>query len=373
MSSYSGEEFDRALVGFAHTLRTAGVNINQHRIQTGYRCVSALAGLAKRENLYWAGRLAFCSRKEDLAIYDRTFDMWFSGMVGQHQLAHTPQPERLIAVPDERQVRNEIEVDDLEVKKVATASELETLRNADLALLSLEARAQVEEWISRLRPMGHVRRTRRFDAGHGSLIDRRKTVRAALRAGGEFAELIFRTRREVPRRVLFLIDISGSMKAYSSAYLRFAYATKQVRNSTEVFTIGTRLTRITRSLTQVSAERAINQALREIPDWSGGTRLGTQLREFIRDHGARGSARGAIVIIASDGWERGDVQILGDGVAHLSRLAKKVIWVNPHLHRPGFAPLTAGMEVALPYVGRLVTGHSYRSFEELCNEIAQIQ
>jgi uncharacterized protein with von Willebrand factor type A (vWA) domain len=153
--------------------------------------------------------------------------------------------------------------------------------------------------------------------------------------------------------------------------LRFAYATKRARASTEVFTIGTRLTQVTRSLTQVSAERAINQALREIPDWSGGTRLGTQLREFIRDHGARGSARGAIVVIASDGWERGDVQALGEGVAHLSRLAKRIIWVNPHLHRPGFSPLTAGMEIALPHVDRLVSGHSYRSFEDLCAEIAQ--
>jgi uncharacterized protein with von Willebrand factor type A (vWA) domain len=373
MTRQSGAEFDRALIGFAHALRAVGVGINQHRIQTAYQCVAALDGFGKRENLYWAGKIAFCSRKEDLAIYDRAFDAWFSGMGSKHQVVSVPAPERLTAVPGERQERNEIEIDDLETRKVATASELEILRNADLALLSVDARAQVEDWISRLRPIGRTRRTRRFDQRRGALVDRRKTVRAAMRAGGEFAEIIFRDRRQVPRRILFLIDISGSMKAYSSAYLRFAYATKKVRNSTEVFTIGTRLTQITRSLTQASAERAINQALRDIPDWSGGTRLGMQLREFIRDYGARGSARGAIVIIASDGWERGDVQTLGEGVARLSRLAKKVIWVNPHLHRPGFAPLTAGMEIALPYVDRLVSGHSYKSFEDLCNEIAQPQ
>lgn len=370
MNRQSAEPFDRAFLGFAETLKAVGISVDQHRIQTAYRAIAALGGFADRDHLYWAGRISFCSRKPDLASYDRAFDNWFSGLTAPHPEVRTAPHERSVAVPDERPnlVENDIPVDD--AIKTATASEIEVLRNADLALLAPAARAEVERWIARLRPEAHTKRTRRFDKGGGGLVDRRRSVRAALRAGGEVAEIIFRHRRVTPRRVLFLIDVSGSMKAYSSAYLRFAYATKRARRSTEVFTVGTRLTRVTRSLSGMNVQRAVAQALQEIPDWSGGTRLGAQFREFIREYGARGSARGAIVVIASDGWERGDVQALGNSVAHLSRLAKRVVWVNPHLYRPGFAPLTAGMEISLPFIDRLVSGHSYKSFEDLCEEIA---
>lgn len=370
MNNQSAESFDRALLGFVEKLRAAGIRVDQDRIHTSYRSIDALGGFTEPDHLFLAGRLSFCSRKEDLAIYDRVFAVWFGGRLVKDTDVGFSGQERQVAVPGDRNNLSEVEMFDDETKKTATSSEIEILRNADLALLAPSARVEVEDWIARLRPVSHTRRTRRFVGGGGSLIDRRKSVRAALRAGGEFAEIIFRDRRLVPRRVLFLIDISGSMKAYSSAYLRFAHATKRVRSSTEVFTVGTRLTRITRALSGVNVQKAVDQALKEIPDWSGGTRLGTQIREFNREYGARGVARGAIVVIASDGWERGDVSALGDGVAHLARLAKRIIWVNPHLHRPGFAPLTAGMEIALPHVDRLVSGHSYKSFEDLCGEIA---
>jgi uncharacterized protein with von Willebrand factor type A (vWA) domain len=370
MTKQSSESLDLALIGFAQKLRALGLSVDQHRIQTAYRCFAAFNEVGHGDNLYWAGRISFCSRKEDFAIYDLAFDRWFNGTTGIRQVLTDPQSERVAAVRGEPLTSNEDEISNSEEKKVATASEVEILRNADMALLSLNARAQVEDWIGRLRPIGRTRLTRRFDQGRGTNLDRRRTVKAALRAGGEVAEIIFRDRRRVPRRILFLIDVSGSMKSYSNAYLRFAYATKRARSSTEVFTIGTRLTRITRSLTQASAERGINQALLDIPDWSGGTRLGGQLREFIRDYGARGAARGAIVVIASDGWERGDVTALGLAVTQLSRLAHRIIWVNPHLHRPGFAPLTAGMKIVLPHVDQLLSGHSYKSFEDLCNEIS---
>ena len=371
MSKRSAEDLDRTLLGFVHTLKALGVNVDQHRIQTAYRAVVALGGVSRREHLYWACKFAFCSRKEDVASYDRAFDAWFGGLLANRHEMNAGRQERPVVVPGDRRDSNEAEVESGDAKKVATASELEILRTADFALLTPGARAEVEDWIAQLRPMGRTRHTRRFENGGGEVIDRRKTVRAALRAGGEVSDIYLRDRRRTPRKILFLIDISGSMRAYANAYLRFAYATKKARKSTEVFTIGTRLTRVTRALSQPNAERAIKQALREIPDWSGGTRLGTQLRAFIREHGARGSARGAIVVIASDGWERGEVQALGDGIAHLSRLAKRIIWVNPHLHRPGFSPLTAGMEIALPYVDRLVSGHSFNSFKDLCQEIAE--
>jgi len=363
------DSFDRAFLGFAHFLMGLGIETSQLRIQTAYRVVAALGGLEKCDHLYWAGRVSFCSSREDLVIYDRAFQAWFHELPAIASKSQAPEHEILVATPVGGHDLSEdggLE----EEKKSATASEREFLRNADLALLSPKSKAQVEEWISSLRPMGLTRKSRRFDLGGSSMIDRRKSVRRALKSGGEISEIIFRSRRVVPRRVLFLIDVSGSMRAYSSAYLRFAYATKKVRRNTEVFTVGTRLTRVTPALTGANVQRAISRALEEIPDWSGGTRLGIQFRSFIREYWAKGTARGAIVVIASDGWERGDVMALGESVAQLSRLAKRIIWVNPHLHRPGFSPLTAGMEIVLPNIDRLVSGHSFRSFEDLCKEIA---
>ena len=365
---YSHPEVDRALLGFAHTLSAQGVQVDQHRVQTFYRAILAFGGASEREHVYLAGKISFCSRKEDLLIYDQAFEAWFSGLLGIADQPNAARSERAIPVGVDL---GEADLDQgPREKPVASASTVEFLRDADIALLSPMDRGLVDGWIAKLRPAGLTRRSRRFDMGGSDFFDRRKTVRAALSAGGEIAEIFLRDRRRMPRRILFLIDISGSMQAYASAYLQFAYATKRARKSTEVFTIGTRLTRVTRSLCESNVERAINLALREIPDWSGGTRLGSQLRSFIRDFGARSIARGAIVVIASDGWERGDVQMLGEGVAHLSRLAKRIIWVNPHLHRPGFAPLTAGMEIALPHLDRLVSGHSFNSFDDLCDEIA---
>ena len=365
---YSHPEIDRALLGFAHTLSANGVKVDQHRVQTFYRVVLAFGGASEREHVYLAGKISFCSRKEDLPVYDQVFEAWFNGLFANQSEPNSASSERTLPVGLDPGDSNLDESRD--EKSVASASVIEFLRNADIALLSPMDRTLVESWIAKLRPAGLTRRSRRFDKGGSDFFDRRKTVRAALSAGGEFAEIFLRDRRRTQRRILFLIDISGSMQAYASAYLQFAYATKRARKSTEVFTIGTRLTRVTRSLSESNVERAIKLALREIPDWSGGTRLGTQLRAFIRDYGAKSIARGAIIVIASDGWERGEVQMLGEGVAHLSRLAKRVIWVNPHLHRPGFAPLTAGMEIAMPHLDRLVSGHSFNSFEDLCHEIA---
>jgi len=363
------DDLNRAILGFARTLHAAGVKTDHHRVRTAYRCLDALGGASDRDHLYWAGRFAFCSCREDLPRYDRAFEAWFGGVLAARQTMPSATSEIKVAVPGD--VGGASEAGDEEGKKTATASDSEVLRGADIALLTPNARREVERWISLLRPVGATRRTSRFQLRGAELVHRRKTVRAALRAGGEVAEIALRDRREVPRRVVFLIDVSGSMKAYASAYLRFAYATRRARAKTEVFTVGTRLTRVTRSISHLHVERAIKDAMGEIPDWSGGTRLGSQLRQFVRDYGARGMARGAIVVIASDGWERGDVSALGESMAHLSRLAHRVIWVNPHLHRPGFAPLTAGMEISMPHISTLLSGHSLAAFEGLTQEIAQ--
>jgi uncharacterized protein with von Willebrand factor type A (vWA) domain len=164
---------------------------------------------------------------------------------------------------------------------------------------------------------------------------------------------------------VFLLDVSGSMAPYADALLRFAHVAVRRRTGTEVFTLGTRLTRVSRELRRRDADLALSAVARTVPDWSGGTRLGELLRAFLDRWGQRGTARGAVVVVASDGWERGDPQVLGEQMARLHRLAHRVVWVNPHRGKPGFAPLTAGLLAALPHVDDFVSGHSLAAYEEL--------
>jgi uncharacterized protein with von Willebrand factor type A (vWA) domain len=192
-----------------------------------------------------------------------------------------------------------------------------------------------------------------------------------LRKGGEVDEILMRRHRPRPRRIVELIDVSGSMQLYADAHLRFAHVVSRRRPDVEVFTIGTRLTRITRQMTARDPDAALRAVGAAIPDWSGGTRLGDLLKAFLDRWGQRGTARGAVVVIASDGWERGDVSLLGEQMARLHRLAHSVIWVNPHAGKEGFAPATAGMTAALPYVDALVAGHNLEAFEALARRLSQ--
>jgi hypothetical protein len=192
-----------------------------------------------------------------------------------------------------------------------------------------------------------------------------------LRDGGEPGVLARRRRRTRPRRLVVLIDVSGSMAPYADAMLRFAHsATRAAPNRTEVFTVGTRLTRITRQLRLRDPDRALAAVGQAIPDWSGGTRLGDTLKAFTDRWGQRGVARGAVLLLCSDGWERGDPAELGEQVARLARLTHALVWVNPHKGKDGFAPVTGGMVAALPHVDNLVAGHSFAALEELVQVIA---
>jgi uncharacterized protein with von Willebrand factor type A (vWA) domain len=207
-------------------------------------------------------------------------------------------------------------------------------------------------------------------------IDRGRTARVLLRHGGELDELRRHTRSVRPRRVVLLVDVSGSMAPYSDALLRFAHAAGQTAGRPlEVFTIGTRLTRITAELARRDPDEAMAAAAAAIPDWSGGTRLGELLQQFLDRWGQRGMARGAVVVVLSDGWERGDQaeqpgELLGAQMARLHRLAHRVIWANPLKARPGYAPLAAGMAAALPHVDDFVEGHSLAALERLAAVVA---
>ncbi|MFD0906036.1 vWA domain-containing protein, partial [Actinomadura sediminis] len=232
-------------------------------------------------------------------------------------------------------------------------------------------RAEVARLIALLDAGADPRRSRRSAPARTGRLDPSRTVRETLRRGGETAPPRYRAPRVRPRRVVLIVDVSGSMAPYADALLRFAHAAvRSGGRAAEAFTVGTRLTRVTRELGARDPDAALAAASAAIPDWSGGTRLGEELREFLDRFGRPGMARGAVVVIASDGWERGDAGLLGEQAARLHRLAHRVIWANPHRARPGYEPLTAGMAAALPHVDDFTSGHSLAALEHLARLIA---
>jgi uncharacterized protein with von Willebrand factor type A (vWA) domain len=223
-----------------------------------------------------------------------------------------------------------------------------------------------------LAPRVGRRRTRRYGPARNGRVDLERTVRRMLRQGGEPTRLAHRARRRKPRRLVVLADVSGSMEPYADAVLRFAHAAvRSAPFNTEVFTLGTRLTRITRELRARDPDAALRAAAAAIPDWSGGTRLGDAVKVFLDHWGQRGVARGAVVVLCSDGWERGDPTLLGAQAQRLARLAHAVIWVNPHKGKPGYEPITGGMVAALPHIDHLVAGHSLAALERLVQIITE--
>ena len=361
------------LTGFARALRAAGVNADHVRLTT---CVSALAHVdaTRVDDLYWAARIALCSEPDDLAAFDTLFDAWFR--TDRPQL---PGPGRLFSQAGTQALRaltadrgeSAGDAADEDVLPVA-ASDAELLRRHDIDRLTADERREVHRMIALLTPRVAKRRSMRLARGGRERIDPARTVRQMLRDGGEPGALRYRHRRERPRRLVLLLDVSGSMAPYADALLRFGHAAVRVAPSgTEVFTFGTRLTRVTRQLRLRDPEVALRSAAGAVPDWSGGTRIGEALRAFLDLWGQRGTARGAVVVLASDGWERGDAQLLAEQMARMRRLAHRVVWVNPHQGKSGFAPVTGGMLAALPYVDELVAGHSFDALHHVAEVIAR--
>jgi uncharacterized protein with von Willebrand factor type A (vWA) domain len=246
---------------------------------------------------------------------------------------------------------------------------LEQLRERDVGRLSPHERAQLRRLLSRLSLAGEPRVSRRRRSAGRGLVDPGRTLRDVLRAGGEPARLRHRRPTVRPRRVVLLVDVSGSMDVYADALLRFAHAATRRGAPTEVFALGTRLTRLTRELSLREPDAAMAAVGLALPDAGGGTRLGELLKEFLDRWGQRGTARGAVVVVLSDGWERGDAALLGEQMARLQRLAHRVVWSNPRKAAPGYAPVAAGMAAALPSVDDFVEGHSLAALEHLADVV----
>ncbi|NRQ34188.1 VWA domain-containing protein [Nonomuraea sp. NN258] len=348
------------VTAFARTLRAAGVGADHERTRNLLEALDHL-DVTDRGEFYWAGRLTLCATRDDLPAYDRCFAAFFGGARATLARTSTTSITRHLAAADDGESGGA----DGEAAP-ATASRVEVLRHRDVAGLSEAERAEVHRMLAMLRARRAPRRSRRYESAHRGALDQRRTIRDALRKG-DVARLRHRRHTTRPRAVVLFVDVSGSMAPYAETLLRFAHAlVRSAPRATSVYSVGTRLTSITAELRHRDPGTALNEVSRAIPDWSGGTRLGEELREFL----TRRSARGAIAVIASDGWERGDPALLGAQLARLARQAHRVIWVNPHKGYADYQPLTGGMRAALPHLDDLVAGHSLAAYEELSERLA---
>ncbi len=360
------------LVGFTVVLRNAGLAITTDRVAAFLAALDAL-DVTSRMQTYWAGRLTLCSDPDDLPRYDRAFEDWFTPREGERARVvdeRPPPPPKLAALTPLDPADGADDGPQPELH--AHASGAEVLRDRDLGELTPAEREHLRRLLALLRPHPPTRRSRRLRPSRHGVPDPGRTLRAALRNQGELRELRRRDRSRRPRKVVLLVDVSGSMEPYADALLRFAHVV--VRRSpaaVEAFTLGTRLTRVTRELRMRDAERALAAAAKAIPDWSGGTRLGEVLRAFVDRWGQRGAARRAVVVVFSDGWERGDTELLGVQMSRLRRLAHRIVWINPHAGKAGYAPVQGGIVAALPYLDDLLAGHSLATLEQLLEVVRQ--
>jgi uncharacterized protein with von Willebrand factor type A (vWA) domain len=368
------------LVGaLGRRLHDAGVPVTPARSADLARAL-ALVEPVSRRRLYWTARAVLVSDPSQVTAFDAVFWSVFGDGAPDEPVEledvrtvpapadDRPAPERGVVagqgasmMPGEgRDKGEEVEV------PVALASDEERLASRRFDALAPHELAQLYRLMTRLRLATPERRTRRYErAAHGRQVDLRRTLRASRRTGGEPLRLAHRRRRIVRRRLVLLCDISGSMEPYARAYLQFLTVAAGSGPDAEAFVFATRLTRLTRALASRNPERAIQRAAAAAPDWSSGTRIGDALKAFNDRHGRRGMARGAVVVILSDGWERGDPRLVGIQMERLARLAHRIVWVNPRRGASAFSVEAGGMVAALPHVDAFVSGHSFQALGEV--------
>ncbi|NYD40643.1 hypothetical protein BJZ21_000726 [Nocardioides panaciterrulae] len=364
---------DEVLLGFTRALRAAGVGVTQDRAH-GFLSAVALLGLDDQRATYLAGRATLCAGPDDLERYDQVFEAWFNARDGlPRSRPAQPGAPTFSELPATDGGAGDGEASDEVVR--AMASDTEVLRHRDVAGMSPAERARLAGMFATIRPRPPRRRTARHQAWHRGEVDASRTLRGSLRRMGEPGDIAWRRRGTRPRRVVLLVDVSGSMSGYADPLLRLAHRFTQVGRETggvvETFTVGTRLTHLTRALRLRDPERALVAAGETVPDWSGGTRLGETLRFFLDRWGQRGLARGAVVVVFSDGWERGDPSLLAEQMERLRRIAHRVIWVNPHRGKAGYEPVQQGVLAALPHCDEFIAGHSLATYAELAEVVSR--
>jgi uncharacterized protein with von Willebrand factor type A (vWA) domain len=372
------ERMVAGIARFGRTLRAAGLEVGPGRIQDALVALTAVE-LSSRQQVYWALRCTLLSRHGDIEAFDEVFAQFFD----RHRAEEIgrpggPPPHPLeaestaTAGPSTTSRQETISEAQAEAEDGGEAnggmrwSAVERLRELDFASYGDDELRRAARLVERIAAAAPLRRSRRLrPAGEGRAFDKRRTLRAAMRTDGYPMVCLWRQPRLVPRRLLFVVDVSGSMEPYARAMMMFLQAAVRRGRKVEAFTLGTRLTRVTCELEGRNPDRALKAASRVVSDWAGGTRIGANLKTLNDGWGRLGVTRGAVVVIVSDGWERGDIPALEYEMQRLRRSAHTIVWVNPLAAEPGYEPLAQGMAAALPYVDHFLPGHNLRSLETL--------
>lgn len=382
------EVFLGVVAGFGHRLHDAGVPVTPER-STRFARALTVAQPESLAEVYWLGRTTLLTDRSQVEVFDRVFDHVFRGELS---FADIPRDVVAAAARDDAPtadrspaddgpqgagsassavttltpgVTAESEADDRDPQALAAVSVTERLVERDFAACTEEELALIRRLVDELpvaAPLRLARRQRRHRAGRR--LDVRGTLRRSHRTAGDPVDLVRRRRTERPRRVVLIADVSGSMEPYARVYLHLMRGAVQALGA-EAFAFATRLTRLTRPLAAGDPDVSYAGALEAAPDWAGGTRIGQALRTFLDEHGRRGMARGAVLVIVSDGWEVESPELVGESMTRLARLAHRIIWVNPRKAADSYEPLVGGMAAALPHVDTFVSGHSVRALEEV--------
>ena len=376
MSSLSG--FDELLVEFGQTLRHAGISLGSDDILTFCSGVSEL-DVSDLMDVYWAGRATMLRRQDQVPIYNTVFRLFFLNIEEANTdarkltLRSSSNAGATLEIPNtEEGIPGDISPDEIKLGYLASTSDV--YRFKAFSECSEEEIRQVRKIISRMRVTPPVRRTHRMTRSRkAARLDLRRMVRESMRKLGEPRDLAYKKRKNKLRPLVLILDVSGSMADYSRNLLQFAYCARRANAKVDVFCFGTRLTRITRSLDRRNPDEAMRLAGESVFDWDGGTRIGDSIKEFTKDARRSRLGRGAVVVICSDGLDRGEPAALSQAMESLSRIAYRVIWVNPHKGDVvDYVPASLGMIVAEPYIDEVYSGHNLASLERLANRLSKV-
>jgi len=392
--------FAQRALAFARLLRRAGVKTTTGQAMDFVRAIEHI-DISRREEFREAARACLVTHKDDLPVFDRLFDLyWRAKPEYTDGLLQQPDPDDLIELaPEEGEEAEETEGSSIEgargrrleaIEAIEEAEEgegsesesladafsyspAEILREKDFADFTEDELAQIRRFMQQLTwQIGRRRSRRKVASPKGRFIDPRRTMRRSLQSGGVPLTLARRQTKTKPRQLVVICDVSGSMDRYSRILLQFIYAVENGMAKVEAFVFGTRLTRVTRLLKHQDIDEAMRRVAREVQDWSGGTRIGQSLQSFNQEWARRVLRNGAVVLIISDGWDRGDPQLLAQEMARLQRSCYRLIWLNPLLGSPRYEPLTRGMQAALPYIDDFMPIHNFASLEALAKHLSQI-
>jgi hypothetical protein len=375
-----GDALVARLLAFGRALRRHGLDVHTGRMLDVVEALSCV-DIARRDDVFHVCRALLVHRYEDLDAFDSAFKSFWAPA--------SDAPRDTATGADETTARNQTAAghermglfeahtdtavaDEGESLEVPAWSDAEALATKDFAEFSESELAAAREAIARLEWQPGVRRTRRWVAGRGSRLDLRRALVRSVRTGGDMVRLPRRVRRKRPRPLVLLCDVSGSMEVYARLLVHFAYALTRRHRRVEAFLFSTRLTRITRQLRASRIDDAVRAVSRAVPDWSGGTRIGASLQEFHRQWGRRALARGPVVLLVSDGWDRGEPALLAEAVARLQRSCHRLLWLNPLIGTQGYQPLTRGLVAALPHVDDFVPARTLRDMADLAALLTRV-